>query len=201
VAEAPVQLVSALDGAVIAGRHGRRTGNPGVTATEFRNVGVALVTARKGHHPSLADAVRSTFGVELPGTPRRVVGRGIAFIWSGPGQWLAHIEPAPAAGMETVLAPLAGMGAIVDQSHGCTVLRLTGPRVRDALAKGFPIDLHPRAFEPGDTAVMAVARIGVQLWQNDDAPTYEMAVARGFTLSFWHWLEASAAEYGIDLVR
>jgi methylglutamate dehydrogenase subunit D len=31
------------------------------------------------------------------------------------------------------------------------VLRITSPRVRDALAKGVAIDLHPRAFRPGDT--------------------------------------------------
>ena len=64
-----------------------------------------------------------------------------------------------------------------------------------------PIDLHPRAFKPGDTAVTCVAHIGVQLWQIDDAPTYEFAVARSLAQSFWHWLEASAAEYGLDLVR
>lgn len=201
MADAPIELASALDGAVTSGRHGRRAGDPGVVATEVRSVGLALVTARKGERASLGDAVHSTFGVELPGAPRRIAGRDIAFIWSGPDQWLAHMEPAPAAGMEAVLAPLAGVAALVDQSHGRTVLRVTGPRVRDALAKGFAIDLHPRAFKAGDTAVTSVAHIGAQIWQTDDAPTYEIAVARGFALSFWHWLEASAAEYGIDLVR
>jgi sarcosine oxidase subunit gamma len=193
--------VSALDGAVTPGRHGRRAGDPGVIATEVRSVGLALIAARKGQRASLGDAVRSSFGVELPDTPRRVAGRDMAFIWCGPDQWLAHMEPAPATGMEAVLAPLAGMASLVDQSHGRIVLRVTGPRVRDALAKGFPIDLHPRAFKPGDTAITAVAHIGAQIWQTDDAPTYEIAVARAFARSFWHWLEASAAEYGLELVR
>jgi sarcosine oxidase subunit gamma len=193
--------VSALDGAVAPGRHGHRAGDVGVIATEVRNAGLALVTARKGQRAPLAETVRSTFGVALPDAPRRVAGHDIAFIWSGPDQWLAHMAPAPAAGMEAELTPLAGMAALVDQSHGRTVLRVTGPRVRDALAKGFPIDLHPRAFRTGDTAVTSVAHIGAQLWQVDDAPTYEIAVARGFALSFWHWLEASAAEYGLELTR
>jgi sarcosine oxidase subunit gamma len=196
-----VRSASALDGVVAPGRHGRRAGDPGVIATEVRSVGLALVTARKGQRAALADTVRSTFGAELPDGPRRVAGRDIALIWSGPEQWLAHMEPAPAAGMEAMLAPLAGMASLVDQSHGRTILRVTGARVRDALAKGFPIDLHPRAFKPGDTAVTSVAHIGAQIWQTEDAPTYEIAVARGFALSFWQWLEASAAEYGLDLVR
>ena len=201
MAETLIRSVSALDGAVAPGRHGRRAGDAGVIATEVRNVGLALVTARKGQRAFLAETVRSTFGVELPDTPRRVAGRGMAFIWSGPDQWLAHMVPAPPAGMEGALAPLAGLAALVDQSHGRAVLRVTGPRVRDALAKGFPIDLHPRAFTTGDTAVTSVAHIGAQIWQIDDAPTYEIAVARGFALSFWHWLESSAAEYGLELVR
>jgi sarcosine oxidase subunit gamma len=197
-----MEWVSALDGAIAPGRHGRRAGDAGVIATEVADAGLAVVTARKGRLAALADATRGAFGVELAHTPRRVVGRDIAFIWSGPEQWLAHMEPAPAAGMEAVLAePLAGLASIVDQSHGRTVLRVTGPRVRDALAKGLPIDLHPRAFKPGDTAVTSVAHIGVHLWQTDDRPTYEIAVARGFAVSFWHWLEASAAEYGLELTR
>jgi sarcosine oxidase subunit gamma len=39
----------------------------------------------------------------------------------------------------------------------------------------------------------------MQLWQLDDAPTYELAVARSLALSLWHWLEASAAEFGLEL--
>jgi sarcosine oxidase subunit gamma len=60
--------------------------------------------------------------------------------------------------MEAALAgPFGQFAAIVDQSHGRTLLRVTGPRVRDALAKGLAIDLHPREFKTGYAAVTAVA--------------------------------------------
>lgn len=191
--------VSALDGVVEPGRHGRRAGDPGVIVSEVREAGLAAVTARKGRCAALLEAARAAFGVELPVTPRRVEGRDIAFIWSGPGQWLACRRSAPAAGMEAMLAtPFAGLAAIVDQSHGRTVLRVTGPRVRDALAKGLAIDLDPRAFKTGHAAVTAVTHVGVHLWQVDDSPTYELSVPRGFAQSFWHWLEASAAEFGLE---
>jgi sarcosine oxidase subunit gamma len=72
--------------------------------------------------------------------------------------------------------------------------------VREALAKGVAIDLHPRAFKTADAAATLVSHVAVQLWQVDDAPTYELAVARGFALSFWHWLATSAAEFGLELV-
>ena len=192
-------LVSALDGVVSAGRYGRRTGDAGVCVSEVREVGLATVTSRKGRREALIDAARDSFGVELPSLPRRVEGRGMAFIWFGPDQWLAYRHPAPAAGMEAALAvSFAGLASIVDQSHGRTLLRVTGPRVRDALAKGLAIDLHPREFKTGYAAVTAVAHIGVHFWQTDDRPTYDFAVPRGFALSFWHWLEASAAELGLE---
>ncbi len=192
-------FVSALDGVVAAGRYGRRTGDAGVIVSEVREVGLATVAARKGRRSAFVDAARSAFGVELPDLPRCVEGRNMAFIWSGPDQWLAYRHPAPAAGMEAALAgPFGKFAAIVDQSHGRTLLRATGPRVRDALAKGLAIDLHPREFKTGYAAVTAVAHIGVHFWQTDDRPTYEFAVPRGFALSFWHWLEASAAEFGLE---
>ena len=79
------------------------------------------------------------------------------------------------------------------------LLRISGPRVRDALAKGVAIDLHPRAFCTGNTAMTGVAHIAVQLWQSDDSPAYTFSVARSLAGSFWAWLESSAAEYGLEL--
>ena len=194
-------FVSALDGVVKPGRIGRATASPGVTVRELRGAGLATVTARNGRRAALLDAAGSAFGAELPAMPRRIKGRDIAFVWSGPDQWLAYAHPAPAAGMEALLATaFAGLASVVDQSHGRTLLRVTGPHVRDALAKGVPIDLHPRAFKPGDAAATLVSHIPVHLWQIDDRPTYEFAVARSLAQSFWHWLAASSAQYGLEFV-
>ena len=96
--------------------------------------------------------------------------------------------------------PLGDLAAIVDQSHARILLRISGPRVRDALAKGVAIDLHPSAFRTGDTAMTSIAHIDVQLWQDDEAPSYVFSVPRSLAESFWHWLEASAAEHGLELV-
>ena len=197
------QLVaSALDGVVLPGRHGKQAGAAGVSATELTGFGLATLAARKGKSQDLARAVRDAFGLDLPTTPRLADGRDISMLWTGPGQWMAMARQLPPQGMETLLSgPLHPHAAIADQSHARTILRLAGPRLRDCLAKGVPIDLHPRAFKPGDTAATVVAHIGIQIWQTDATPTYEVAVFRGFAVSFWHWLEASAAEYGLELAR
>jgi heterotetrameric sarcosine oxidase gamma subunit len=199
VAETTNLFVSALDGVITAGRHGRRTGDAGVIVGEVRGAGLATVTARNGKRTALDAAARSAFGIELPDQPHRVQAGDTAFVWCGPEQWLACMHPAPAEGMEAMLArPFGGLAAVVDQSHGRTLLRITGARVREALAKGVAIDLHPRAFMSGYAALTSVAHIGVHLWQIDDRPTYEFAIPRGFALSFWHWLEASASEFGLE---
>ena len=94
---------------------------------------------------------------------------------------------------------LKGLASISDQSGGRTVLRLSGPSARDVLAKGLPIDLHPRSFAPGGAATSTISLMGVQLWQMDDAPTYDIALFRSVSASFWRWLTASAAEFGYEV--
>jgi sarcosine oxidase subunit gamma len=173
-----------------------------VTVQELLGAGLATITARKGQRAALLERSRSAFGVELPVRPRHAEARGAAFIWQGPDQWLVRITPLPPSGMDALLVPaLAGLASVVDQSHGRTLLRVSGPRARAALAKGVAIDLHPRAFMPGYAAVTSAAHIGVHLWQVDDAPTYELAVARSLARSFWHWLAAASAEYGLDVAH
>jgi sarcosine oxidase subunit gamma len=91
------------------------------------------------------------------------------------------------------------LASISDQSGGRTVLRVSGPRARDVLAKGLPIDLHPRVFAPGSAATSAIALMGVQLWQIDDRPSYDIALFRSLSASFWRWLASSAAEFGYEV--
>ncbi|HXQ40944.1 MAG TPA: sarcosine oxidase subunit gamma family protein [Candidatus Udaeobacter sp.] len=192
---------SALEGLHRPGRHGKAEGAPGVTLAELQGIGLASVIVRKGKAAQASEAAKRSFGVDLPETPRRAEGKGIEFLWAGPGQWLALSRDGLSAGeLEARLAPVfAGLASVAEQSDGRTVLRIAGPKARDVLAKGLPIDLHPRAFRPGDTALTVAALIGAQIWQVDEVPTYELAVFRGFALSFWHFLTESAAEYGWEI--
>jgi methylglutamate dehydrogenase subunit D len=202
VADQQQEPVSALHGVALPGRHGARSGPAGVTACEVAGLPQAIVFGRQGRTPDLIAAARAAFGVELPLTPRRVVGAEVAFAWSGPGQWLATSHSIPGARIESVLEnALRASASVVDQSHGRAVLRVSGPRVRDALAKGVAIDLDPSRFGVGSTAVTVVAHVGVHLWQIDATPTFELSVPRSLAESFWHWLEVSSAEYGLDVTQ
>ena len=153
-----------------------------------------LMAARKGQTAALLKGAQG-WGVELPTSPRWVRGRDLLVLWAGPGQWLVR-GPGPYADLAARLTELASYGVLIDQSHARATLRVAGARARDALAKGFEIDLHPRAFRPGDLALTQAAGMSAYLWQLDEVPTYEIAVPASFAGSLWHWLSDAAAEYG-----
>jgi heterotetrameric sarcosine oxidase gamma subunit len=188
---------SGLEHLAAAGHHGVAEGPAGVTISLRDDLALASVMVRKGQQDALARRVRDAFGMDLPTSPKRVAAGPLALAWAGPGQWLAM-----AAGEGHALAPrlqreLAALASVTDQSDGRTVVRIAGPKAREALAKGVLIDLHPRAFGPGDTAVTSVAHVGAHFWQLDAVPSYEFAVFRSFAGAFWHWLIDSAAEFGV----
>ena len=99
-----------------------------------------------------------------------------------------------------LLQNLKSLASISDQSGGRTVLRIGGPRARDVLAKGLPVDLDPRAFPLGSAATSTISLMGVQIWQTDDTRCYDIALFRSVSASFWRWLTASAGEYGYEVV-
>jgi heterotetrameric sarcosine oxidase gamma subunit len=189
---------SGLEHLTVAGRYGAPDGEPGVTLALRTDLALASVVARKHRLGPLARRVEETFGLELPTTPRRIAAGPVAFAWAGPGHWLASAEGMDGHAFEARLRnELAGMASVSDQSDGRIVLSVSGPKAREALAKGVMVDLHPHAFRPGDAAATSVAHVGVHFWQADAAPTYEFAVLRSFSAAFWEWLIASAAEFGV----
>lgn len=169
---------------------------PDLAVSVRETLTMASFAAARGKEDALREAVRSAYGADLPKRGGRVEGKGIAFVWTGPDQWLAVAEREQGRDIEAELkTTLAGIASVVDQSDGRVVVRISGARARDVLAKGVPIDLHPRAFRPGDVAITHASHIGVILWQTDEAPTYEAALFRSYADSFAHWLFESAAEY------
>jgi methylglutamate dehydrogenase subunit D len=174
----------------------------GVTLEERTGVSLCSVLTRKDSASRLVERVRQEFGVELPRTPKYTGAGPVAFIWAGPGQWLAMAASGGSSQWEQRLrSSLAGAASVMDQSDGRTVVRISGPHARDALAKGVHIDLHPSAFAPGDTALTSVAYMNVHFWQIDVAPTYEFAIFRSSAVAFWEWLANAAAEYGVVVVE
>jgi sarcosine oxidase subunit gamma len=201
VADLVLVARSGFAGSAIPGRYGRVVGGQRpVVLTERSNSTITQISARRDKMAEIAKAVLDISGLELPARPGRVVANGVALIGMAPGQWLAVAEGDKGRALLARLnEAVSGLAAIVDQSDAKAILRLAGPRARDVLAKGCALDLDERAFKPQDAATTQIALIPGQLWQLDEAPTYELAVPLSYARSFWSWLTASAAEYGYEV--
>lgn len=196
----PLTTRPALAGIAIPGRYGAETTSPGVMLRERTGLGIAAVMARRGKAEALRAAAEAAYGIAPPDAPRHVAGSEIAFIGTGPEQWLA-VSSALGDGRLAVdlAARLTGLASISDQGDGRAVIRIAGPKARETLAKGLPIDLHAAVFTPGSAATSVISLMGVTLWQVDATPTYDLMVFRSLAGSFWAWLTHSAGEFGYDI--
>lgn len=164
---------SALATVTFPGRFGRLDqGGPGLVLHERRGLTLTEVAAW--------DAT----GLDLPGPNASApLGDGVA-LNIGPARWLlvdAEASPENAA--------------IVDQSNGRVVLRLTGRAVRDVLSKGCPIDLE--RFATGDVAATRLGPFAVVLHGIEDG--IDLYVARGYAQACWEWLTDAAGEFGYEV--
>jgi len=157
---------------------------------------IALVMARKGCGASAAAAAERAFGTPLPSLPRIVSGGALDFVWCGPERWLVIApsrQAADAGGMEAMLEPVfAGLASVSDQSGSRVLIEVSGTSARDVLAREVPVDLHPRAFEPGHTALCRAGYVALLLWQRSADPAFVLAVPRSYGEGVRRSLLASA---------
>lgn len=182
------------------GRYGAdRPGSPGVILAPRHPVSIVSVMARRGKAASLSQAMADHFGLACPAPGHSAMSLDLALHWCGFEQWYAVGDgPADGALHEEMRDRLAGLAAVSDQSHGRVIVRLAGPHVRDVLAKGTPVDLHPRSFGPGRCAVTQMAHVGVHLAQTGPE-AFELSLFRGFAESFWEWLTEMSDEFGYEV--
>jgi sarcosine oxidase, subunit gamma len=154
--------------------------------------------------PAFMTAVAGAMGCELPTTPNRTAaGNGLTALWLGPDEWLLVGAPGREATLVGELRQaVAGQhAAVVDVSEARTVIVASGPRIRDCLQKGTPLDLHPRALQPGHCVQTGLSKANVIIHQLDDTPRYDIYVANSFADYLWNWLERAAAEYGLAVIE
>src|SRR5262249_40606986 len=103
-------------------------------------------------HAGFLDAVQRQLGVALPITSNTMAKADmLTALWLGPRSWLL------AAGSASSLfdfdakrdALNAAGGALFDVSQSRIAWTISGPHAATILAKGCPLDLHPRAFAAG----------------------------------------------------
>ena len=142
----------------------------------------------------------------LPTEPNTSATKGsITALWLGPDEWLLTCPVDDTAFfINSLREALNGTHcAITEVSDARVALFLAGPGARDVLAKGCPLDLHPRSFTAGSCAQSLLAKAAVLIHLVDDdpaaGPSFEVYVARSFAPYLWAWLEDAGREYGVQV--
>lgn len=162
---------------------------------------VAMADLRLDPAGPAAATVGAHLGAALPTRPSTWVrGDTAAVIWLGPDEWLVTSPFTTPEDLEAGLRAAVGdAGAVVDVSAQRTTLSLRGDHVRDVLATGCALDLHPRVFGAGCAAQTTVGLAGVVLLALDGTGTYYQVVVRSsFARYLATWLIDAAVEFSTD---
>ena len=172
-----------------------------VRLSERKTLTAIQVLSFNGKHPDTAAAITTVLGIKCSTRPGIVDSDGKTQVcWNGPNSWMivcsdAEAGRAPGELFTALQDAVGDLGAVVDQSHGRCGLRLSGLHARKVMAKNTAIDLHPRAFGPGQCAMTSVAHMNATVIQVDDSPTYDLFVIRSLARSFAHAIEHACHEF------
>ena len=193
---------SALAHLGLEARAAAAVGDAGVMLGESPIRGL-LVLRGDGANAGFRSAVAGVLGLDPVVEPLTVARRrDVSMLWLGPDEWLVVTPDRRVERIERALRDaLDGQhAALTDVSHSRTVLVLSGPDARAVLAKGCPLDFHPRAFGPGRCAQSRLAKCQALIHQTDETPTFEICVHRSFAQYAWTWLEDAGGEFGVRIV-
>jgi sarcosine oxidase, subunit gamma len=158
------------------------------------------------HDRAFMAAVGRVLDLLLPSEPCTSAAKEqVAALWLGPDQWLLTCPVPDAARLVNALREALRdvHAATTDVTDGRIAFRLAGPSAQGVLAKGCPLDLHPRAFPPGSCAQSLLAKAAVLIHLVDEVPptgpSFDVYVARSFAAYLWMWLEDAGREYGVPI--
>ena len=170
----------------------------GVRLSEIRGVGKIDLRGDPGDRGFMGGVGR-TLDLLLPTEPCQSATQGdVSALWIGPDQWLITC---PGDQIRDVAEKLADAtlgihASVAEISAGRTLFRLAGPSALDVLAKGCPLDLHPRVVKPGYVAGSVLAKI-TALIHLREASVVDIYLGRSFADYLWAWLEEAGADCGL----
>ncbi len=153
--------------------------------------GFALVSlaARRDAGAAAASRMQQQLGLELPPPGRWTASGDLVAICTTPGQWLVMQDHNDFTLCDRLSAVVLESATVIELSDSRVAIQMSGTGVRTALGTFLPLDLHPRAMQPGAVAATVAAHLPVLVRQIDDVPTYELLCARSFAGSFYRALE------------
>lgn len=135
---------------------------------------------------AFVSAVESVIGCRPPEKANTIArGNGYDMLWLGPDEWLVRSATAHDATRTAPLQTKLGTALVgvfasaVDIGSGYTVLEISGTRTREVLARGCPLDLHPKLFGEGQCAQSHYFKASMTLLPTG-ADSFDLVVRRSF---------------------
>lgn len=161
---------------------------------------LALVNVRGDtRDAAFMEAMEAVTGCHPPEAPNTVAhGAQYDVLWLGPDEWLVRSTMPHNA---VAAAPLEGalrqsfsglFASATDIGSGYTVLEIKGTHVRDVLARGCPLDLHPKLFKVGQCAQSFYFKSSLTLLPTAE-DTFELVIRRSFADYFINIMLDAAA--------
>ena len=171
----------------------------GITVGEIAHRAIINIRGNAGDLVFSA-AVKVATGADLPAAANTVsAADDLRLLWLGPNEWWVVAPDAKRTELiERLRQAFAGQHtAVIDVSESRTVITISGPAARDVLARGISLDLHPRAFGPGQCAQTGMSKANIVLHQIDNQPSYEIYILKSFSDYLWRWIDLVAEDFGI----
>ena len=132
----------------------------GVHIGERQLLGMINLRGQRSN-PAFGPTVKKVVGAALPGV-NKTSGKseGVHVLGLGPDEWLIITPTGEETGLQAnlrkALADFHAAATLTGESM--TVIRLAGAHARGVLAKGCPVDIHPRVFGPGPRFIGSCTR-------------------------------------------
>jgi sarcosine oxidase subunit gamma len=178
------------------------TSASGLTITEL-TIAAAWNVQGDATRPDFVQEARRLFDVVLPTMPNTTARSDtLTALWFGPKSWL--LVAGGASSLTDFVAKRDALnqkrGALFDASSSRVAWAIAGPRAAQVLAKGCPLDFHPRAFAVGACAQSVYGHVNVLIEKRDETPTFTLMAARSFARDVDRALGVVAAQYGFDVL-
>ena len=142
---------------------------------------------------AIAAAVDEAVGLAVPGPLSVVVDGKSRVVWMSTDELLLFCGYAKADAATARIVDQTGDAhhMALNVSDARALIRLTGARVGEVLAKGAPCDCSDHGFPVGTARRTHLAGLAVAFWRLD-AETWEIVALRSYAHHLMAWLEQSA---------
>lgn len=185
---------SALASVYKPGPFGIDASPPGVILAERTDLSLVMAECAENDTVGI-ESLSKALAADMPASGHSTDSGDHRVIWLAPGRWIIISKDQSYGETASMLASSCESAAINDVSSSKTVIRASGPNVRDALAASCTIDLHTSEFTPGMSATTSLDHV-VTTMDCLDADTFDLYVSRAYAVSFWEWLIETSEEYG-----